>query len=390
MLDTTQLTYGGLLALVFYATYELYSHFVKWQRERKTIGGQVPPDDKINVKIIDTDPFYITPLPDFNWQTTEPLKFRAFKPKYHLTMGKASPHQLAHYHSQSTAVGTSSLSELLEFDKNYLKRITLRKQIIKDHHPIAIQSDPSVIPALNELYIFLTSTYLPTRFPTIFSLSSSLSLPTTLLNRVTNEHLPLTPPLDPTQTLEILGENIDEDFLILLPSEDGDGYCLKGYVTCFPAGFNTKEKFGMKLRDIHAPVPGYKAKLEKSMDRFFDRLEVGKVVKRSNWSVNTKEQLFAASGTHLYEGEEAVEEEVNIDTTFLRCERQLLHRLPNTKALCFNFKTYLYPLREIKEEGLGEDLANAIDGLKAGSVPEMHFYKRGVVWGEKVKEYLRS
>lgn len=172
---------------------------------------------------------------------------------------------------------TSSLSELLEFDKNYLDRITLRKQIIQDHHSIAIQSDLSVIPALNELYTFLISNYLPTRYPTIFTLS-----PTTLLNTVTNEHLPLNPPVNPIHTFEILGQNIDDDFLLLLPSEDGDGYCLKGYVTCFPAGFNTKEKFGMKLREIHGPVPGYKAKLEKSMDRFFDKLEVGKVVKRSN------------------------------------------------------------------------------------------------------------
>ena len=30
----------------------------------------------------------ITPLPDFDWETTEPLKLRPFKPKYHLTMGK--------------------------------------------------------------------------------------------------------------------------------------------------------------------------------------------------------------------------------------------------------------------------------------------------------------
>ncbi len=55
-------------------------------------------------------------------------------------------------------------------------------------------------------------------------------------------------------------------------------------MTCFPAGFNTKEKLGMKLRDIHGPVPGYKQKLERSMDRFFEKLEVGKVVQRSNVS----------------------------------------------------------------------------------------------------------
>ncbi|KAK1145623.1 hypothetical protein N8T08_004182 [Aspergillus melleus] len=32
----------------------------------------------------------IEPLPDFNWETAEPLCFRPFKPKYHLTMGKWS------------------------------------------------------------------------------------------------------------------------------------------------------------------------------------------------------------------------------------------------------------------------------------------------------------
>jgi hypothetical protein len=68
----------------------------------------------------------------------------------------------------------------------------------------------------------------------------------------------------------------------------------------------------------------------------------------------------------------------------------MLHRLPITKALAFSFKTYLYPLKDIKDEGLGEELAQAIDGLKEGSVPAMHFYKRGVVWGEAVKTYLRS
>ncbi len=76
--------------------------------------------------------------------------------------------------------------------------------------------------------------------------------------------------------------------------------------------------------------------------------------------------------------------------THLRCERQTLHRLPGSEAIVFSFKTYLYPLSEIKNEGLGEELAQAVDGLKGGSVPGMHFYKRAVVWGEVVKAYLRS
>lgn len=47
-------------------------------------------------------------------------------------------------------------------------------------------------------------------------------------------------------------------------------------------------------------------------------------------------------------------------------------------------------LRDIKLEGLGEDLADAIDGLKSGNVPTMTVYKREPVWGEAAKEFLRS
>jgi Protein of unknown function (DUF3445) len=209
------------------------------------------------------DPFYIEPLPNFNWHTTTPLKFRNFKPKYHITMGLTN----------------TTFSDLIQIDSNYLSRLHLRTQIIHDHHSIAIQASPTITPAVNELYTWITNTYLPTRFPTLFALSPST---TSLLNHATHLTLPLTPPQDPIKTLEILGKNLDEDILFLLPSSDGDGYVLRGYVTCFPSGFNTKEKFGLKLRDIHAPVPGYKEKLEKSMDRFFERLEVGKVVLRSN------------------------------------------------------------------------------------------------------------
>lgn len=74
----------------------------------------------------------------------------------------------------------------------------------------------------------------------------------------------------------------------------------------------------------------------------------------------------------------------------LRCERQTLHRLPMSRALVFSFHTYMYPLRYIKDEGLGEELAVAIDGLKSGNVPAIHSYKRADQWGDAVKEFLRS
>jgi hypothetical protein len=54
------------------------------------------------------------------------------------------------------------------------------------------------------------------------------------------------------------------------------------------------------------------------MDRFFDRLEVGKVVLRSNWSITTHERLYAVGGgNHLYEGEVPEDEAVDINNVCL-------------------------------------------------------------------------
>lgn len=125
------------------------------------------------------------------------------------------------------------------------------------------------------------------------------------------------------------------------------------------------------------------------MDRFFARLPAGKIVKRANWAITTHSRLFVPSGNHLYEGQVAGEEDVDPSECRLRSERQLLWRLPESRAVVFNFKTYLYGLDEVRRDGLGGELVDAIDGLREGSVPEMHFYKKGIVWGDAVKEYLR-
>jgi hypothetical protein len=36
----------------------------------------------------------------------------------------------------------------------------------------------------------------------------------------------------------------------------------------------------------------------------------------------------------------------------------------------------MYPVQEVKDDGYGEELATAIEGLETGNVPAMFFYKR--------------
>ena len=174
------------------------------------------------------------------------------------------------------------MSEYIKLDKTNPDRLTLRKNIVASHPDIAIQAAPEARQAVRELYSWLTSIYLPRRFPTTFQISPCLTQLTNLAANRSSQLIPLTPPTEPREMLKTLGENIDQDFRILLKDEKTCQYKLRAYVTCFPSGFNTKEKFGMKLSEIHGPVPRYGEKLEKSMDRFFDRIEVGKLVGRVN------------------------------------------------------------------------------------------------------------
>lgn len=289
------------------------------------------------------------------------------------------------------AIENITISELIAMDNTYLPRIAHRQHLLRTQYNSVLACNPISTPAVLELYAWLTTTYLPTRFPTLYTLH-----PTTLLNRLTNAHIPLRPASAPA-ALETLCANIDTDFLILLPSSDpkDEGrYRLQAFITCFPSGFHTRKKLGLLLAEIHGPVPGYKAKLERSMDRFFAALPVGRVVRRLNWSVTTGRDLYCPEGNHLYgeDGAEAGQEEevVDLQNTVMRSERQTLHRLPETRALVFAFKTYQYELSEVKEEGNGEALAQAIEGLGEGNVPGMRIYKKSVVWGDKVTEYLRS
>lgn len=285
------------------------------------------------------------------------------------------------------------MSDLVVMDKTYIQRVDLRSRLIRERQGDVMAYNLIGEPAVLELYEWLVKAYLPARFPTVWALSSA-----GLTNKVTQQILPLHV-ADAEEALKLIGSNVDNDFLFLLPitepGEDQGKYRLEAFITCFPSGFNTRSKLSLKLADIHTPVPEYATKLEKSMDRFFATLPVGKIVKRHNWTVTTNTELFTLGGNHFSEEETAARqkgkgEDVDLNQTMLRCERQTLHRLPKSKAVVFAFKTYQYPIKELRDEGSGEELAQSIDGLGLGNVPGMAVYKRQVIWGEKVKAFLRG
>ncbi|POR34966.1 E3 ubiquitin-protein ligase hel2 [Tolypocladium paradoxum] len=309
----------------------------------------------------------IEPLENFDWESVEPRQLRPFRSVYHITMG----------------LQADAPSELITIDKDYLDRVNLRRSLIGLHGDRVHGCLPGGVEAVRELYTFLMADFLPTRFPTQFKLSDDKSQSK---NMATGKTHATTAPEDPTAALRVLGETVEEDMFLL--HETPNGHMSVALICCFPSGFDPSAKLGRLLRDIHTPVPSYE-KIGASMERFFSKMQVGKSVKRTNWAIQTHDRLFNCK-SHGTEDDVSANEIIDIDQTFFRVELQTLTRLPQTRALLFSFKTYMYPIRQIKDEGLGPELAEAVEGLKSGNAPGMWTYKGSVRWARLICEYLRS
>ncbi|KAI4117708.1 MAG: hypothetical protein LQ338_007502, partial [Usnochroma carphineum] len=298
----------------------------------------------------------ILPLHDFDYRAIEPLRIYKFSPKYFLTMG----------------LQKTDINGIIHIDSLYAERIKARQDIVRQY-PGALDCLDSGLRMLNELYEFLIQGYLPHRYPTIFRLDSSAGA---VKNLVTNENLPLTAPADRYEALRIINRNVDEDFLMLLPSPDGDGYSLQSFVWAYPVGFDPQSKLGLKLRDAHKPVPSYTEKLAPSMDRYFSRLQPGNIKCRVNWALATSDILCERGEYHIYSDQEPTETDFDLENCYVRCELQTLFALPKSGGRVLSVHLYLYPLQEIKDVGLGPEMAEAIDGFQTGNAPGFHRYKR--------------
>ncbi|EPS41588.1 hypothetical protein H072_4522 [Dactylellina haptotyla CBS 200.50] len=311
----------------------------------------------------------VTPTTNIDILSSPPVPFRPYKPIYHMTMGieKCVP------------------NDLFLLDSSYPDRIALRKQLTSQYSTITLGASPLATDAIQELYTYLISHHMPSRFPHLFTVDTEKS---SFTNHVSGDTHPLEPPGPSLAALKILASTVEEDILILQRDPQEEIYRLRAFIACFPNGFDSSQKMNLPLREIHEPVPMFKEKLAPSMDRFFNKLEVGKWVKRFNWTISTHNKLFLPTENHVYEGEEIPDEleSVDLETTYLRVERQVLFRLPVSKAMIFFVRTYLTPLKAVKAEGQGEALATAIEGM-----PEkLAFYKRRGVWGKAVTVALRA
>ena len=183
--------------------------------------------------------------------------------------------------------------------------------------------------------------------------------------------------------LDLAGRIVQEDLCLMAPGSNG--YTLEAASLCFPSRWRLLDKIGRPLIDIHSPVPDYKNKLSRPVDRFFDKLTVEKPVWRVNWSLTDDPDLYQPVRKTGITSIKTINSNNAGDRVFLRCERQTLRRLPKTGWILFTIKTYVDKVSALKLQPQSFlDLATLVRDLS----PSMQQYKNIAPYKKALLGYL--
>jgi hypothetical protein len=141
--------------------------------------------------------------------------------------------------------------------------------------------------------------------------------------------------------LEAAAVRVQEDLCVLLPDEHGH-LVLAAACVCFPSHWKLADKMGKPAWEIHGPVPRYDDELAKKVETFLDRLRPPGVMKRRNWTIHERGDLFAPHAS------EHADPTIPPEELWLRTERQTLRRLPETDAVVFTIRTQQVQIRVLQ------------------------------------------
>ncbi|KAL3420615.1 hypothetical protein PVAG01_07060 [Phlyctema vagabunda] len=256
----------------------------------------------------------------------------------------------------------------LTLDHDYLREHDIRSELLRDICPQVVQQLTAADDAAHEVLSMVVH-FLTSRYPSRFTVTSS---PPTIHNHLTSESYPIGPTI--SNPLEISARLAMEDFNILKKDTETGEYQLIASATLFPTGWKLQERIGSSMAKLHAPVPGWKEKLGRSVNRYFDYLSPNSCMERTNTFVQTSTVLFADEPAHMFpQRASLMPEHVQV-----RRERQTFTRLVGTDAILFTVRTFMRPLTELDLDET-RAFAEMVRGWEEG---EMGKYKGSEVWGE--------
>jgi hypothetical protein len=147
----------------------------------------------------------------------------------------------------------------LEIESTYAQRVAQRQALFAEHGESVLNSLPGSEHACKELMEMCVQ-FLCARYPQYFTLNpDKLVLHNKILNTTTD--------MKAMPALEVLLNNVPEDFAIMLRDPETGTYRFRAGMICSSLGWNLGTKMGMCLQEIHQPIPDYKEKMQFSMDR---------------------------------------------------------------------------------------------------------------------------
>ena len=156
---------------------------------------------------------------------------------------------------------------------------------------------------------------------------------------------------DPARPLWTLGHLLQADFCIL--QKQGDEHMLTGAVLCFPSSWTLAEKLGRPLMRIHAPVAQYDQDMGQRVQRMFDLIRPDQPLWRANILRYTNPALYQPRAEYAPKDKDG-------GGDYIRSERQVLLKLPQTGAVVFSIHT-----AQVRRCDLTDDQRVALAALDA-------------------------
>ena len=216
--------------------------------------------------------------------------------------------------------GTRPLGEAdwLIVDDAFAAQMAERTRLLRAHRDAVVMADPGAAPAVREMLSEVLA-HLPDGFRRE---GAAVVRPDGVRVALDDE--------DPLGTLTQL---VQEDF-VLLEKRGGDEHVLTAAILCFPAQWSLAEKFMRPLSIIHDPVPHYDDGIARRVQRLFDGLQVGRPIWRYNTLHHRDPTLFQPTRPDYPKWQD-------VETPYFRTERQVLVRLPVTRAVVFSIHTFV-------------------------------------------------
>lgn len=264
--------------------------------------------------------------------------------------------------AQRASMGLQALEmdDWLRIDSGFDERVIERKEMLSYARNDILLSKPSAKEAVDELWEFIAR-FLVKRYPDLFE---EINGGKGFVNKATGDRWE---DIDAVEDkLEAMLVTVPDDFFMLLHHSDTGKYHLDALSCAYaiPPQMN-HERFGMSMEGIHGPVPAFKRRVLKPIEKWFDIFS--KPSWRANWNMtesgaylrphaeysggtpsaapsNTtdpaKQDLTQLNALRFTEGRESV----SFSELHFRYEKQNFIRLPKSKAIIFVVRTHIVPL----------------------------------------------